>query len=266
MSTAEAVARLVADPDRAKAVARSIRLAGQIQELQKQRVALLAEQDRLRAALPDWGHTLELIDTQPVDLRRNIVRWPEAKKATDLDRYEESLDIIDSQIEDLEGKLIESPSASIQDVQAVLSVAVERMRELIVVDSSDVSYDHSEVRLFRILERAHSDLITLLKGIEAQVSDAAAAPHAEATIPGAVRCNDEDSNIGQLLHAAQRAPVTVTTKNGRPAAVVMSVEDYERMRGAAWKRLFETMETARKAAAERGLTDELLDQLLADES
>jgi prevent-host-death family protein len=56
-------------------------------------------------------------------------------------------------------------------------------------------------------------------------------------------------------------PVTVT-KKGRPTAVVMSIEDYERMRGAAWKRLFETMKTARKEAAGRGLTDELL----ADES
>jgi hypothetical protein len=46
----------------------------------------------------------------------------------------------------------------------------------------------------------------------------------------------------------------------------MSIEDYERMRGVAWKRLVETMVTARKEAAGRGLTDELLDQLLADES
>jgi prevent-host-death family protein len=72
---------------------------------------------------------------------------------------------------------------------------------------------------------------------------------------------DAKNRFGQLLDAAQRAPVTVT-KKGRPAAVVMSIEDYERMRGAAWKRLFETMATARKQAAERGKTDELL----ADES
>jgi prevent-host-death family protein len=41
---------------------------------------------------------------------------------------------------------------------------------------------------------------------------------------------DAKNRFGQHLAAAQRAPVTVT-KNGRPAAVVMSVEDYERMRG-----------------------------------
>jgi prevent-host-death family protein len=76
---------------------------------------------------------------------------------------------------------------------------------------------------------------------------------------------DAKSRFGQLLDAAQRAPVTVT-KKGRPAAVVMSIEDYERMRGAAWTRLSGTIATARKQAAERGLTDELLDELLADES
>jgi prevent-host-death family protein len=76
---------------------------------------------------------------------------------------------------------------------------------------------------------------------------------------------DAKNRFGQLLDAAQRAPVTVT-KKGRPAAVVMSIEDYERFRGAAWKRLLETVETARKEAAGRGLTDERLDELLVDES
>lgn len=43
---------------------------------------------------------------------------------------------------------------------------------------------------------------------------------------------DAKSSFGQLLDAVQRAPVTIT-KKGRPAAVVMSIEDYEPMRGAA---------------------------------
>ena len=76
---------------------------------------------------------------------------------------------------------------------------------------------------------------------------------------------DARNRFGQLLEAAQRAPVAVTRK-GRPAVVVMSIEDYERMRGAAWERLFATIATARQEAQERGLTDELLDELLADES
>jgi antitoxin Phd len=75
---------------------------------------------------------------------------------------------------------------------------------------------------------------------------------------------DAKNRFGALLDAAKRAPVTVT-KKGRPAAVVMSIEEYDRMRGAAWNRLSETIALARNQAAERGLTGELLDQLLADQ-
>ena len=42
--------------------------------------------------------------------------------------------------------------------------------------------------------------------------------------------------------AARRAPVTVT-KKGWPAGIVMSIENYERMRAAVRNRLCETMAT-----------------------
>jgi hypothetical protein len=38
------------------------------------------------------------------------------------------------------------------------------------------------------------------------------------------------------------------------------------MHGAAWTRLLETVAMARKQAADQGLTDELLEELLADGS
>jgi prevent-host-death family protein len=75
---------------------------------------------------------------------------------------------------------------------------------------------------------------------------------------------DAKNRFGQLLEAAQRAPVTVT-KQGRPAAIVLSIEDYERLRGGAWQRLSDTMARARQSATEHGLTDERLAELLADE-
>jgi antitoxin Phd len=81
----------------------------------------------------------------------------------------------------------------------------------------------------------------------------------------AISSVDAKNRFGQLLDAAQRARWQ-SPRKGRPAAVVMSVENYERMRGAAWEGLLATMETTRKEAAGRGLTDELLDELLADES
>jgi prevent-host-death family protein len=72
------------------------------------------------------------------------------------------------------------------------------------------------------------------------------------------------NRFGQLLEAAQREPVTVT-KQGRPAAVVLSVEDYERMRGAARARLLDAVRRMQEAAATAGLTEEVLDELLTDE-
>ena len=76
---------------------------------------------------------------------------------------------------------------------------------------------------------------------------------------------DAKNRFGQLLDAARREPVTVT-KQGRPAAVMLSVEDYERMRGAARRRLLATVGQAQAAAAAAGLTEPALDRLLDDES
>ena len=76
---------------------------------------------------------------------------------------------------------------------------------------------------------------------------------------------DAKNRFGQLLDAAQREPVTVT-KKGRPAAVVLSIEDYERIRGAARRRLLATIDEIQSNAATAGLDEALLDELLNDES
>lgn len=76
---------------------------------------------------------------------------------------------------------------------------------------------------------------------------------------------DAKNRFGQLLETAQREPVTVT-KQGRPAAVLLSVEDYERMCGMARDRVLESVrQLQEEAAAAAGLTDEVLDELLKDE-
>ena len=76
---------------------------------------------------------------------------------------------------------------------------------------------------------------------------------------------DAKNRFGHLLDAAQSAPVRVT-KNGRPVGVLMSVDQYERLRGAAWEQLAETMDRLGRQAADAGLTENKLDALLADES
>ena len=80
-----------------------------------------------------------------------------------------------------------------------------------------------------------------------------------------IAAKEAKNRFGQLIDAAQRAPVCVT-KQGRAVGIMMSVDQYERLRGAAWERVSQTMDRIGKQAVEAGLTDVELDLLLADES
>jgi antitoxin Phd len=76
--------------------------------------------------------------------------------------------------------------------------------------------------------------------------------------------SDAKSRFGELLASAQRGPVRLTNQ-GRGVGVVMSVQQYERLRGAAWDRLAEAMDAVSAEAALNGLTDADVVALLADE-
>ena len=76
---------------------------------------------------------------------------------------------------------------------------------------------------------------------------------------------DAKNRFGQLLDLAQRRPVAIT-KNGRTVTVMLSVGQYERLRGAAWARLADVMDSISVEAAANGLTEATLEALLADES
>lgn len=80
-----------------------------------------------------------------------------------------------------------------------------------------------------------------------------------------IAAKDAKNRFGQLLDAVQGAPVRVT-KKGRPVSVMMSMQQYERLRGVAWERLASTMDEMGTEATANGLTDAALDALLADES
>jgi antitoxin Phd len=79
-----------------------------------------------------------------------------------------------------------------------------------------------------------------------------------------VSAKDAKNQFGQLLDWAQREPVRVT-KHGRSAGVLLSEEQYQRLRGAAWERLAATVKEMRAEAAGKGLTDEALAALLRHE-
>ena len=80
-----------------------------------------------------------------------------------------------------------------------------------------------------------------------------------------IAARDAKNRFGTLLDAAQSAPVRVTRK-GRAVGVVMSMQQYERLRGSAWERLAATMDALGEEALAKGLTGARLEELLADES
>ncbi len=76
-----------------------------------------------------------------------------------------------------------------------------------------------------------------------------------------IAAREARNRFGGLLGAAQGEPVCVTRK-GRAVAVVMSMEHYERLQGAAWSRLTATMDSLGAEAAASGLTDAGLEKIL----
>ena len=78
-----------------------------------------------------------------------------------------------------------------------------------------------------------------------------------------VSATEAKQRLAALLDAAQREPVLIRRQN-RDVAVIMSAEEYERIRGVSNDELDRLCERVSKQAAARGLTDEILADLLKD--
>ena len=63
-----------------------------------------------------------------------------------------------------------------------------------------------------------------------------------------ITARDAKNRFDYLLDVVQSAPVRVT-KKGRAVGVMMSVQHYERLHGAAWERLTMTMDALGKEAS-----------------
>ena len=79
----------------------------------------------------------------------------------------------------------------------------------------------------------------------------------------AVSATDAKQRLAALLDAAQREPIVIRRQN-RDVAVIMSAEEYERIRKSNVQRLEQLCERVSKQAAERGLTEEILADILKD--
>jgi hypothetical protein len=85
-----------------------------------------------------------------------------AEAESGLEEIERQLDQIDQQIDEMEGLLVGTPSGSLEEIEAVIRLAVARFHEVMVTDPNDVFYDHGEARLVGLIERVHEDLSDLI--------------------------------------------------------------------------------------------------------
>jgi prevent-host-death family protein len=78
-----------------------------------------------------------------------------------------------------------------------------------------------------------------------------------------VSATEAKQRFAAMIDAAQREPVVIRRQN-RDVAVIVSVEDYERIRKANIAELQRTMNQISTHAKARGMTEKVLADLLKD--
>lgn len=76
--------------------------------------------------------------------------------------------------------------------------------------------------------------------------------------------NEAKTRFGRFIDSAQKAPVGVI-RHGRLVGVMISPDDYEQMRAFYANRLRQTVREIGEQAAQQGLTEDKLAELLADD-
>jgi hypothetical protein len=152
-------------------IANTTLLIRRIGEARRRRDAVVDRQERLRGSLPQWALApLQLVGLTNAEVGHLISDLSEAERKAGLDEVERELEQLDQQIEELENLLLTTPAHSLEGIQAVLDMAVDRFRAQTVTDPGDVFYDYGSARTLVVLERAAEDLRGLLAETQRQAS------------------------------------------------------------------------------------------------
>lgn len=144
-------------------ITNTILLVRRISDLQRRRAALLERQERIRHSLPEWAAMpLQLVGLTSEEIRGMMSELSEAEQQAGLSSIEDELERLDSQIEEIENMLLTTPAHSLEGIQAVLELAVARLKEQTPSDPEDVFYDYGDARILFFLERVAEDLRSLL--------------------------------------------------------------------------------------------------------
>lgn len=79
-----------------------------------------------------------------------------------------------------------------------------------------------------------------------------------------VAATDAKNRLGAILDEAQREPIVIRRQD-REIAVVLSMADYERLRSGNIQAFLDLRNQVAAEAAANGLTEERLNELLADD-
>ena len=79
-----------------------------------------------------------------------------------------------------------------------------------------------------------------------------------------IAATEAKNRLGAILDAAQREPIVIRRQD-RDIAVILSMADYDRLRSANVRAFLDLRNEVAAEAAEAGLTDERLAELLNDD-
>jgi prevent-host-death family protein len=77
-----------------------------------------------------------------------------------------------------------------------------------------------------------------------------------------ISSSEARNNLAAMLEKAQHEPIAIQ-KQGRNTAVLLSYEEYERLTGEPVRRFQDICDRIGRNARERGLTDEIFNEIMA---